>query len=62
MLGVYTYGRSWLSRATVVTASATPPGVVAMFSLFRIFADTSLSASFLVAPLSAGSLLLASCG
>jgi hypothetical protein len=51
-----------LSRAAVVTASATPPGMVAMFSLFCISTDTSLSAFFLVAPLSAGSLLLASCG
>lgn len=57
----YAYGRSWLSRAAVVTASATPPGVVVRSSLFRISADTTLSASSLVAPLSAGSLLLASC-
>lgn len=55
------YARSWLSRAAVVTASATPPGVVDMLGLFRISADTTLSASSLVAPLSAGSLLLASC-
>jgi hypothetical protein len=51
-----------LSRAAVVITSTTPPDVVAMFSLFHISIDMSLSASFLVAPLTAGSLLLASCG
>ena len=38
-----------------------PPGVVAMSSLFRISADTTLSVSSHVAPLSAGSFSLAFC-
>jgi hypothetical protein len=40
-------------------ASATPPGVFTMFGLFRISADTTLSESSLVMPLSASSFPLA---
>ncbi|RWW83437.1 hypothetical protein BHE74_00008053, partial [Ensete ventricosum] len=50
-----------LSRAAAATVAATPPGRISRFGLLRISAPTTLSASCLVASLSAGILVAASC-